>query len=235
MKCASEGKARYTVLHCVNAKGQRMPPYTVYKGKNMYDTWVKGGPKGAKFGVSESGWMQDFNFESWFINSFCQEVSEFEKPVCLMFDGHNSHLTYNTVKHAIDENIILLCLPPHSSHALQPLDVGVFRSLKAHWTTVLQDHARISRHENVDKSVFPKLLAKLWPKLDPEPVINGFRACGLVPINRLAVQKKIVGNSSQNFSSELSPRKVWLNAIQGIITPPTGPPIRKNRKRFKMF
>ena len=210
-----------------------MPPFTVYKGKNLYHTWTEGGPKGAYYGVSESGWMQDFNFEAWFISSFCAHVAEFEKPVCLMFDGHNSHLTYNTVKHAIAEKIVLLCLPPHSSHALQALDVGVFKSLKSQWTKVLQDHSRISRHENVDKTVFPKLLAKLWPKLDAQPVINGFRACGLVPVDRQAVQNKIVGSTSQNFSSDSSPRKLWLKAIQDIVTPPSDPPLRKNRKRIQ--
>ena len=57
------------------------------------------------------------------------------KPIFLFFDGHASHLTYSTVKAAMDDQIIMICLPPHASHALQPLDVAVFKPLKDKWRT----------------------------------------------------------------------------------------------------
>ena len=53
------------------------------------------------------------------------------------FDRNRSHLTYGTVKLAIENEIIIICLPPHTSHALQPLDVGVFKGLKADWRRIL--------------------------------------------------------------------------------------------------
>ena len=46
-------------------------------------------------------------------------------------------MTYGTVKLAIKNQIIIICLPPHTSHALQPLDVGVFKGLKADWRRIL--------------------------------------------------------------------------------------------------
>jgi hypothetical protein len=50
----------------------------------------------------------------------------------LICDGHDSHITGKWVAHCMDNNIVLLILPPHSSHLTQPLDVGVFGSLKKH-------------------------------------------------------------------------------------------------------
>lgn len=52
------------------------------------------------------------------------------KPRLLLLDGHNSHLSLDVVQYAMDNNIHLLCLPAHTTHLLQPLDVGVFRPLQ---------------------------------------------------------------------------------------------------------
>ena len=127
------GKANYSVLFCVSATGEYLPPFTVYKSKHLYDGWTTGGPEGSAYGCSESGWMMDNIFESWFIKVFVKHVESHQKPVLVTYDGHNSHLTYNTVKIAMDNDIIIICLPPNTSHALQPLDVGVFRSVKSKW------------------------------------------------------------------------------------------------------
>ena len=50
-----------------------------------------------------------------------------------MYDGHKSHVGLNWVELAEKNNIILLCLPPHTTHRLQPLDVGCFGPLQTAW------------------------------------------------------------------------------------------------------
>ena len=49
----------------------------------------------------------------------------------LILDGHKSHLSVEFQQYCQDNNIITLCMPPHSSHLLQPLDIGCFSPLKA--------------------------------------------------------------------------------------------------------
>ena len=51
-----------TVNACGNGEGVRLPPFILYKGKNLYDTWTKGGPAGAAYSVSQSGWMEEVNY-----------------------------------------------------------------------------------------------------------------------------------------------------------------------------
>src|SRR5438477_9634339 len=47
----------------------------------------------------------------------------------LVLNGHNSHCTYRFCKFAAAHRIIIVCLPSHTTHALQPCDVGVFGPL----------------------------------------------------------------------------------------------------------
>src|SRR5437763_1278120 len=42
----------------------------------------------------------------------------------------NSHISAQFVRYCINHKIVLFLLPPYMSHVLQPLDVGVFGSLK---------------------------------------------------------------------------------------------------------
>jgi hypothetical protein len=51
----------------------------------------------------------------------------------LILDGHNSHYTYSFVKFAAEHWIIIICLPLHTTHALQPCNVGVFGPLAHAW------------------------------------------------------------------------------------------------------
>ena len=46
-------------------------------------------------------------------------------------------MTYETVKLAIENEIIIICLLPHINHARQPLDVEVFKALKADWRRLI--------------------------------------------------------------------------------------------------
>ena len=51
-------------------------------------------------------------------------------PHVLIFDGHGSHTTTALITYTMQNNIILLQLPPHTSHLLRPLDVALFGPVK---------------------------------------------------------------------------------------------------------
>ena len=46
-----------------------------------------------------------------------------------MYHGHGSQLTHETVISAM-ENVVIIGLPPYTSHAIQPLGVGLLKPLK---------------------------------------------------------------------------------------------------------
>jgi hypothetical protein len=59
----------------------------------------------------------------------------------------------------------LISLIPHSTHALQPLDVSVFKPLKTAWKAIVSEYYLTNNFDNISKPVFPSLLKKFMKKL----------------------------------------------------------------------
>ena len=73
----------------------------------------------------------------------------------LTLDNHGSHCTYRFMRLCLENNIILLYLLPHTSHFLQPLDLSIFRPIKALYQKAVRkitagDTQRILRHQFID-------------------------------------------------------------------------------------
>lgn len=64
-----------TLLGAACADGTRLPPYILYKAKHLWSRWMQGGPAGAMYLVSESGWMEGANFLQWFTKMFIPAAS----------------------------------------------------------------------------------------------------------------------------------------------------------------
>jgi hypothetical protein len=93
------------------------------------------------------------------------------------------------VKLACENNIHIVCLIPHTTHALQPLDVAVFKCAKAEWKNIIHDYFIESRFQLVDKTNFPGLLKQLWSKAFlPHHAVAGFYKTGLFPLGPNAGQ-----------------------------------------------
>ena len=150
------GRDYVTVLGAGSADGVRLAPYILYKGVNLYLRWTEGGPAGAMYGVSKSGWMEADNFIAWFTKLFIPAVDHLlcTGPVVLFVDGHQSHLSLQLIYTAKEKGVHLYCLPPHTTHVLQPLDVGVYGPLKQAWKTILKQHKTRTMAAKVTKEVF---------------------------------------------------------------------------------
>ena len=60
----------------------------------------------------------------------------------LILDGHGSHTTPKFNQYCIENKIISLCMPAHTSHLLQPLDVSCFSLLKTAYRYKVVELAR---------------------------------------------------------------------------------------------
>ena len=72
----------------------------------------------------------------------------------LILDGHASHLSTTAIEFSLASNIILLCLPPHATHILQPLDVGLFAPLASAYKKNIYSITQLGASYYVDKVDF---------------------------------------------------------------------------------
>jgi hypothetical protein len=78
--------------------------------------------------------MTAYLFSAW-ISHFIESVRRVDEISpsshhLLVLDGHNSHITLDVVHEAKRAGLDLITLPSHTSHALQPLDVCIFKPFK---------------------------------------------------------------------------------------------------------
>ena len=119
----------------------------------------------------------------WFIKVFPPA-----RPVLLIEDGHGSHISIELIELARANEVYLLCLPAHTTHILQPLDVGVFKSFKTFFSKVC--HKYLTKHPGrvITADVIASLIVEVWPQsMTPLNIMGGFRKCGIYPLNPGAV------------------------------------------------
>jgi hypothetical protein len=72
-------------------------------------------------------------------------------------------------------------MPPHSSHLLQPLDIGYFAVLKRLYSRLIESKMR-ARINHIDKldflEAYPSVRIKVFKS---ETINNSFAAAGLIP------------------------------------------------------
>lgn len=115
------------MLLCTSASGEVLPPLVVYAAKAVSALWCDGGVPGTTYKCSDSGWISEDLFTDWFKNVFLEKTKDIERPLLLVMDNHPAHINIDVIELAIKNQVILLCLPPHCTHALQPLDVVTLR------------------------------------------------------------------------------------------------------------
>lgn len=76
-------------------------------------------------GTSPNGYMDGELFYKWFESVFLQNVRKC--PAFLVLDNHESSL----LQRAKTDGEELYKLPPHTTYVTQPLDVALFKPLKA--------------------------------------------------------------------------------------------------------
>ncbi len=111
-----------------------------------------------------------------------------EKPVLLIMDNHISHLDFQAVTFAKDNGIILLTLPPHCSHALQPLDVTVYGPFKKRLGASQNDWMFVNPGVRISIKEIAELSKSPYENsFTTKKIIKGFKKTGIYPFNRFAI------------------------------------------------
>jgi hypothetical protein len=122
-----------TVIQAICADGWVVPPYFIVKGRNHLLPWYQDSRFQPEWRVytSENGWTINEIGLDW-LKHFDHSTKRRTRGLyrLLILDGHESYHSVDFEDFYKANNIIPLYLPPHTSHFLQPLDIGYFSSLK---------------------------------------------------------------------------------------------------------
>jgi hypothetical protein len=114
-----------------------------------------------------------------------------DRPRILISDGFGTHESLEIMQYCYKNNIILCRLPLHTSHKLQPCDIGVFGPLK---TAYREQVERLYRGGSnmIGKQHFTLLYDRARTKaFTSRNVLSGWSKSGLQPLNPDKVLKDI--------------------------------------------
>lgn len=193
--CVQPGNREWvTVIESISSCGWSLPPMVIFQGKVHISTWyIDTLPLDWTIAVSDKGWTDDSLGLTWLTDVFQKHTKDRTKGVyrLLILDGHGSHSTPDFDLFCSEHLIITLCMPPHSSHLLQPLDVSCFAVLKRSYGQRIEEYMRAGIN-HIDKPDFlTAYLSARKESMTINTVRNGFAATGLVPYDPTRVLEKL--------------------------------------------
>jgi hypothetical protein len=180
-----------SLLACVCADGSSIPPALIYKGESndLRDSWVEDVDASDEvyFAASSNGWSSHAHGQDWLEKIFNRHTAKKAglRRRILLVDGHSSHVNLQFLDWADSHRIIVIVLPPHSTHRLQPLDVGLFSPLAKAYsqeldTIIHQSYGMTS----MTKRLFWCAFRKAWLKsFTPTNIISSFDKPGIWPVS----------------------------------------------------
>lgn len=183
-----------TVIQSICAAGYATPPFIIYKGRVHISAWYEETdiPCNWKLSLSENGWTNNALGLEWLkhfdAHTRARQVGGYR---LLILDGHKSHLSQEFKDYCLENRILTLCMPAHSSHILQPLDVVCFSPLKRKYSQRVRDLAR-RRVFHINKEGFlPAFKDAFFDVFTAENCKQAFVASGLVPMDASVVLNRL--------------------------------------------
>jgi hypothetical protein len=183
-----------TVIQAINAEGWAIQPFIVVAGQYHLANWYRESnlPGDWAIATTQNGWTDNETGLEW-LKHFDRHTKArlTGRYRLLILDGHESHHSVDFEKYCEANHIITLCMPPHSSHLLQPLDVGCFGPLKNAYGREIEQLIRCSITHVSKTDFFPAFYAAHQAAMTESNIKGGFRGAGLVPLDPESVISKL--------------------------------------------
>jgi DDE superfamily endonuclease len=182
-----------SLIECISGSGFQLPPYIIFEGKQVQRAWITSRlNRETVIRVSDSGWTNSDIALNWL-----SHFDSYTKPRLqgiyrlLILDGHESHVSLQFVEYCEAHKIVPLCLPPHSTHILQPLDVSIFGPLARAYKKRLYDTALYGALAITKQEFLEIYQAARSEAISSTNMASTWRATGLIPYDPSIVLSKI--------------------------------------------
>lgn len=173
-----------TLVEAISSDGSAITSMVIVKAATVMEHWAVDLPDDYLIAVSESGYSNGKLALDW-LQHFNKQTEKRRKGAwrLLLVDGHGSRETREFVKYAEDHMIQIFALPSHTTHILQPLDVGCFQPLKwYHWCCL--DWAARTGSKDISKADFMATLEEIRRlTFTRTTILSGWRRTVISPYN----------------------------------------------------
>jgi len=177
-----------TAVCAYNAEGMFIPPMLIFPRIKMNQRLIHDAPLGTIGAASKSGWIDSSLFLQWFEHFVKRVKPSTNDQHLILLDGHISHKSLPLIEAARSNGVTLLCFPPHTTHALQPLDCVFFGPLKKFYNQACEAfmlHNPGKRITDYDIASLFKNAYSSAASLDKGE--TGFQSTGIYPLDRNAI------------------------------------------------
>lgn len=185
---SAERGSTTTVVCAFSAAGQYIPPFFIYKRKRMNPQLLHGSNPNMVGAVSDSGWINESLFVDWLHHFITYAKPSKKDPVLLILDNHESHISLDAFSLCREHGIIMLSLPPHTSHRLQPLDLTYFGPIKTAYNQECENRMAERFGQPITQYDIVELFTKAFNRCSNlEKAASGFRTAGIYPLRPVQI------------------------------------------------
>ena len=178
-----------TVCMIISSVGNTVPPIFIFPRAGLHDSLMFGVPPGSLGLVNspQSIWITGPLFLKVLEHVKKHSRSPEEDHIILLMDSHGSLCTLDSILHARENGITLDTFPPHCSHPLQPLDVGVMGPFKGKLHVAQHDWMTINPGKVITIHELASLTnAAYQVSFTVKNITAAFAKPGIWPLRRLA-------------------------------------------------
>jgi len=238
-----------TQIDSICTNGSTIPPFLVFKGKQHTQAmWEEALASVGEctIGLTENGWsnaevgfewLKHFERHSKPIGEQPNQPVEMTAPVSeehhgyrmLIMDGHSSHIGLDFVSFCWQHKIVPICLPSHSTHLIQPLDLVIFSKLKRCYSSKVDEYAKVGI-TGLNREYFLQILGQIRPEVyTPELVKKSFEAAGILPYN----PERVLARCSRQTRPSTPPQPPEITLLSSPLHPRT-PTLNQDQLRTSL-
>ncbi|POS85348.1 hypothetical protein EPUL_003094 [Erysiphe pulchra] len=169
-----EDRTSTTLIEIVNPDGGLIPPFFKVPGEKLMNSW-------AHKKLDDDSWILTIPKEyikNEAMKEYLDHFIQYSKS-----DGHICHRSEEFLLKAEQINIHLQVLPSHEIHALQPLDVYVFRQWKNFQNKSILKALRELDYDYSISPLFRDVSGFRKEALKEKTIKSAFKKSGMLPIN----------------------------------------------------
>lgn len=185
----SEKGETTSILGAAVADGLAAPPMIIFKGAKVHPAWLDKIPNHWMVRCSQTGWINAdlfYDFAEHYVAFLHRKkiLREGRKHL-LLLDSHKSHIHnikfFDLMKR---NNVVVLAIPPHTSHVTQPLDSVPFSLFKRFFNKNLLTWIVQTSCGSLSKEDYFDVFYPSWyDSMNGSAIRGGFKKTGIWPVS----------------------------------------------------